>query len=91
MAELHSFTTTVVPRNGQVIADDWLATHGRPHPRRRHLALGFDWACVDTSTGLTVASGVCDDEEDAEDQAAKALEEARRADEARVMAEHAGA
>jgi acyl-CoA reductase-like NAD-dependent aldehyde dehydrogenase len=61
--------------------------YGHPHPRRRHLVMGFEWSVVNVSTGQVLETGVTDDEEDAEDAVTAAKEQAESADEARVRAE----
>jgi len=88
IADAHRFTQVVTPTDGQVEADDWMARYGHLHPRYRKLRLGYSWELRNVSTGQTVASGVADDEETAEDEAAKALEQAQDREAARVLAEH---
>ena len=88
MAEEHRHTVIIEPTDGQRDADNHMAQFGRLHPRHRKLQLGYDWTVRDVTVGTNIASGHADDEEDAEDQAAQAVEEAQEREAARVMAEH---
>ena len=81
------FTVMASATPGQLEADTWMGMYGHPHPRLRHLQLGYDWACHDVVTGETVEAGRCDDEQDANDQAALALERAQDREAARLLQE----
>jgi acyl-CoA reductase-like NAD-dependent aldehyde dehydrogenase len=88
--EQHRFTAMVTPTPAQVDADDHVAHYGRLHPRHHRLQLGYDWEVRDVTSGQTIATGREDDEEDAEDAAARAKERAEDADAARVLVELGG-
>jgi len=81
------YTTIVTATAGQQEADTWMGMYGHPHPRLRHLQLGYTFEVRDVVHGVTVEAGRCDDEQDAEDQAALALERARDRDAARLLQE----
>ena len=83
----HQFTRMIAATPHQLEADEFLAVHGRPHPRHRHLRLGYDFEIRDVTAGTTVEAGHCDDEDDAEDQAALAFERAQDADGGRIARE----
>lgn len=88
MAPIESQYRVIVQATpGQLEVDEFVAVHGRPHPRKRHLRLGYDWQLHDVVTGQTVESGHTDDEEDADDEAAKALERARDREAGRLARE----
>jgi hypothetical protein len=87
MPQPSQFTTIVNATPGQLEADEFMAVHGRPHPRLRHLQLGYTFEVRDVVHGVTVEAGREDDEQDAEDQAQLALERARDRDAARLLQE----
>jgi len=92
MAPIESQYRVIVQATpGQLEADEWMSMYGRPHPRKRHLQLGYRWEVWDTVKGVSVEAGHTDDEDDALDEAAKALERAQDREADRLARELAGA